>query len=142
MTFYRTFLALHLIFVISWMAGILYVYRLFVYHAAETEAVVKERLGFMEGRLIRIILIPALFLTVLFGMLMLAFNPNLLAERWMHAKLACVIGLIFLSFNAIRMRQKLLSNLTTRSSTSLRWLNELPALLMVLIIFLVILRPF
>jgi len=138
---YRIILALHIIAVISWMAGILYLYRLFVYHAEETEKVVKERLIVMEERLSRIILIPAMAFVLLFGFLLLAINPTLLSLPWMHAKLLAVGGLMFFSHFAGKIRRQLKSGTCQWSSKRLRVLNEIPTLLMIGVVFLVILKP-
>src|SRR3954463_270883 len=91
---YRLVLALHIISIISWMAGLLYLFRLFVYHAAEKEEVVKERFRMMEWRLYRIITMPAMVAAFVFGVTMLYLNPTLLRQPWMIAKLILVSLLI------------------------------------------------
>src|SRR5438067_1133156 len=91
------------------MAGILYLYRLFVYHAEETEPVVKERFKVMEKKLARLILLPASLFSIVFGGWMLAVNPYLLTQGWMHAKLGLVILLMFLTHYAGRVRKSLAS---------------------------------
>lgn len=141
-TLYRTVLALHLIAVISWMAGILYLFRLFVYHAAESEAVVKARFVVMEGKLYRIILVPAMVVAFLLGVSMLAMNPVLLEKPWMHAKLFFALCLIGVSHMAGRIRRELSQGHCRYREKTFRILNEVPTLLMIAIVFLVILRPF
>ncbi len=141
-SFYRVFLAIHLIAVISWMAGILYLYRLFVYHAEETENVVKERFQVMERKLLMVILLPAMIVSLFAGLAMLHFNPELLKQPWMHVKLLSVAGLMYLSHIAGKFRRQLAENSCPVSGKQFRFLNEAPTLLMIVIIFMVILRPF
>ena len=138
---YRTLLALHLIAVISWMAGILYLFRLFVYHATEKEAVVRERFVMMESRLHRIIVHPAMGITLILGLLMLALNTELLTKPWMHGKLLLVAGMLFLTVFAGKIRRELAAGKARYSDRGFRILNEVPTLLMIGIVFLVILRP-
>ena len=134
--------ALHVIMVISWMAGLLYLYRLFVYHAMETEQVVRERLQVMERRLIRGIATPAGVLTLVTGITMLVLNPGFLKLPWMHAKLTFVLGLLISHGQAMYYRQKLIENPTAYSHKKFRLLNEVPTLLMIGIVIMVIVRPF
>lgn len=139
---YRSILAIHIIAVISWMAGILYLFRLFVYHAEETEAVVKARFCVMEGRLYRFILVPAMVVTVLAGGGMVALKPELLLQPWLHLKILLVFGLIGMSLYALKILEDLKEGTCRISSKKFRVLNEVPTLLMICIVFLVILRPF
>ena len=139
---YRIILALHLVAVISWMAAILYLYRLFVYHREETEHVVKERFQMMEKRLSMIILLPAALGSLIFGIVLLALSPGLMQERWMWAKLVLVVFLLGLTHFAGSLRRRLAAGSCPYSGRALRILNEIPALLMIGIIFLVILQPF
>ena len=141
-TLYRTLLALHLIAVISWMAGILYLFRLFVYHAAETESVVKDRFKVMERKLYRIILMPAMVVALLLGIGMLVLNPILLQAPWMHLKLTFALTLIGVSHYAGRCLKEFEKGHRPHSERTFRILNEVPTLLMIFIVFLVILRPF
>lgn len=139
---YRALLAFHLVAVISWMAGILYLIRLLVYHAAETEAVVKSRFVVMEQRLYRVITVPAMMAAVGFGAWMIALNPSLLSEGWMHAKLGLVVLLVGITHYAKRAMRQLGAGQCEKSERFFRILNEVPTLLMIGIVFLVILRPF
>ncbi len=140
-TLYRVVLALHLIAVMSWMAGILYLYRLFVYHSTETEKVVRERFVFMERRLHTIIVHPAMGISLLLGLSMLALNAELLKKPWMHGKLTLVAGMIFMSIWAGKIRRELEAGKSRFSDRNFRILNEVPTLLMIGIVFLVILKP-
>src|SRR5690606_15136915 len=96
--------AVHIIFVITWMAGLFYMVRLFIYHAeakqkSDTEyAILHRQFVVMEGRLWWIITTPSMYLTVLAGLTMLYLAPGLLTMGWMHVKLAFVSGLIAYHF--------------------------------------------
>ena len=139
---YRFVLALHLISVISWMAGILYLYRLFVYHAEETEGLVKMRFIVMEKKLLRIITLPAAIASLAFGVAMLVMQPILLQQPWMHAKLGLVVLLLGMTHYAGKIRKQLEAGVSRRSGKFFRIANEVPTLLMIGIVLLVILRPF
>ena len=134
--------ALHVIMVISWMAGLLYLYRLFVYHAMETEAVVRERLQVMERRCLRGIATPAGALSLITGVAMIVMNPAYLKMPWMHAKLTFVIGLLVSHGQGMYYRQRLLTEPNAYSHKRFRVLNEVPTLLMIGIVIMVIVRPF
>lgn len=141
MSWYRWALALHIVSIISWMAGILYLYRLFIYHVEETESVVKARFEIMEERLARIIMLPAAGASFVFGAFMLALNPYLLQQPWMHAKLLFVVGLLGMTHLAGRVRRQLAKGTCPYSSKTLRILNEVPTLFMFGIVIMVIIRP-
>jgi protoporphyrinogen IX oxidase len=139
---YRIVLTLHLVSVISWMAGILYLIRLFVYHAAEKESVVKDRFIVMERKLYSIIAAPAMVASLVFGLAMLGLNPILLSEPWMQAKLFFVACLMLATQYANRMRGKFETGEVPKSEKFFRIFNEVPTLLMILIVIMVIIRPF
>ncbi len=138
---YRVILALHVIAVMSWMAGILYLFRLFVYHATETEKVVRDRFEFMERRLHTIIVHPAMGISLILGLTMISLNANLLKQPWMHGKLLLVVGMIVMSIWAGKIRRELAAGVSRFSDRNFRLLNEVPTLLMIGIVFLVILKP-
>jgi putative membrane protein len=142
LSFYRVLLSIHLIAVISWMAGLLYLYRLFVYHAEETEAVVKARFTVMEDRLYRIITVPAMLIALAMGIAMISYNPNLLHYPWMHAKLFFALLMIGMTHIAKKFKRELADHTCRISGKTFRILNEVPTLLMILIIGMVILQPF
>ena len=92
---YSFFLAIHIIFVIAWMAGLLYLPRLFVYHAdAPTGSVQAETFKVMERRLLKAIMTPAMIASFIFGLWMLALNVELFSEPWFHVKFAVVFVLL------------------------------------------------
>ncbi|MEB3299428.1 MAG: CopD family protein [Candidatus Sericytochromatia bacterium] len=134
--------ALHVISVIAWMAGLLYLFRLFVYHGTETEAVVRTRLVEWERRLFTYISTPAMVATLVFGSGMVAVQPGLLRQPWFHGKLVLVLLLIGVHHVALPLRRRLAANAAVPSDTRLRILNEVPTLLMIGIVLLVILKPF
>ncbi|HEX7926609.1 MAG TPA: CopD family protein [bacterium] len=134
--------SLHIVAVISWMAGLLYLYRLFVYHRAETEAVVMARFQVMERRLWRAITVPAAWVTVLSGGTLIALQPCLyLPNGWMQLKLLLVLGLLHTHFKAGRYRKAFEQPPFPGSERGFRFLNEVPTLLMIGIVLLVIVRP-
>lgn len=136
-------LSLHLIAVISWMAGILYLYRLLVYHAAETEAVVRDRFKVMEHRLYRYITMPAMGVAIIAGLAMIGVAPEYYAKAgWLHAKLTLVVGLVASTIVAGRSMKKLVNDKPPFTERTYRILNEVPTLLMIAIVLLVILKPF
>jgi putative membrane protein len=133
--------AIHVMAIISWMAGMLYLYRLFVYHAMESEAVVRERLQVMERRLLNAITTPAAIVSVLTGVSMLWLMPTWLSQPWMHLKLTLVVMLVVSHGFAIVARRKLIEAPNTYSHRFFRVMNEVPTLLMIFIVIMVILKP-
>ena len=142
MDYYRLILALHIISIICWMAGILYLYRLFIYHTEETEQVVKSRFHIMETRLYKYITMPAMLASILFGGWMIVLQPGLLSQHWLHAKLTLVFFLIGSTHMGKMYIRKLNDGTCKVSSKTFRFLNEVPTILMIGIVLLVILRPF
>lgn len=140
-TLYKVVLSVHLIAVISWMAGILYLYRLLIYHTEETEAVVMARFRVMEERLYRIITMPAMGVAFIAGLFLVAFRPELLRQGWLHGKLSLVFLLLGTTIYAGRVMRELADGRKRLTSRQLRILNEVPTLLMIGIVFLVILKP-
>lgn len=136
--------ALHIIAVISWMAGIFYLPRLFVYHAeAEKGSELSETFKIMERKLLRIIMNPAMMLTWLFGGLMLWANPELMrGAGWLHAKLLLVVAMTVFHHALGRWRKAFLADNNTHSHKFYRKINEIPTLLMIAIVVLVVVRPF
>jgi putative membrane protein len=142
MAYYRWILALHVMAVISWMAGLLYLWRLYVYHAMETEQVVMDRFQIMERRLLNGITTPAALVALLSGATMLALEPWLLTQPWMHLKLTLVLGLFASHALAASHRKKLLADPRVKPDRFYRVMNEVPTALMIGIVVAVIVRPF
>lgn len=140
---YRWLLAFHVISVIAWMAGMLYLPRLFVYHVdAPKGSVTSETFKIMERKLLRVIINPAMMSTFLFGIFMLIANPALLHAPWMHMKLACVLLLSGLHGFFAKTVKVFARDENKRPAKFYRIVNEIPAALMVIIIIMVIVRPF
>jgi len=135
--------ALHIISVISWMAALLYLPRLYVYHAdAAAGSELSETLKIMERRLLKYIMNPAMIASFLFGGLMMADVSFPLDEGWVHAKLAFVILLLVAHMAMGRWRREFAEDRNTRSHKFYRVANEVPTLLMIGIVIFVIVRPF
>ena len=132
--------ALHIIFVVTWFAGLFYLPRLFVYHAEASEPAVRERLQVMERRLMMMTHLGGA-LAVLFGVWILVLVPGFLQQPWMHAKLALVALLVIYHFWLVRLKNQFARGTCNWSSRRLRWFNEIPSVLLVLIVLLVVVRP-
>ncbi len=143
MDWYPVVKSLHVVSVIAWMAGMLYLPRLFVYHAeAGTGSPQAETFKVMERRLLRAIMNPAMMATWIFGIVMLWLIPDWMSDGWLHAKLALVVGMSVVHHLYSRWRKAFERDENRRSPRFYRAWNEVPTLLMVLIVFLVILKPF
>lgn len=138
--------AIHIIFVICWMAGLFYMVRLFIYH---TEAKQKSELEYgvlhrqfmvMEKKLWWVITTPSMYLTVLAGLTMLYTSPALLKAPWMHVKLVFVLGLLAYHFICQRIMFGLKQEHSKWSSTQLRLWNELATVILFAIVFIVVLK--
>lgn len=134
--------ALHVLAIISWMAGMLYLVRLYVNHAMETEGVVMERLQGMERRLLNAITTPAMVVSVLTGLGMIAMNPGLMGLAWMQVKLVMVVGMLAMHGLAVKWRKQLIDTPHFKTDKFFRVMNEIPTLLMIVIVVMVIVRPF
>lgn len=138
--------ALHIIFVVTWFAGLFYMFRLFVYHreALEREADVRDVLlaqfRIMERRLWLAITWPSAVLTVGFGIGMLWLNPGLLLQPWMHVKLGFVVLLLLYQFLGQRIYRTLQRAAPQWSSMTYRMLNEVPTVILIAVVFLVVLK--
>ncbi|MGA8279097.1 MAG: CopD family protein [Rhodanobacteraceae bacterium] len=137
--------AFHIVFVVTWFAGLFYLPRLFVYHAEATEPVVRERFKVMERRLLVITHIGA-GLTVLSGLATLAWfahaSSMYLQQGWLQAKLGLVLLLLVYQAMLVRMTRQFAHDQNTKSSRWLRIFNELPALALIAIVVLVVVKPF
>lgn len=140
---FEWFKALHIIALVSWMAGLLYLPRLFVYHAdAEKGSELSETLKIMERRLLKIIMNPAMAATWLFGLSLLYAEPALLHSPWMHVKLSCVVLLTGFHHALGKWRKNFLKDANARPAKFYRRVNEIPTLLLIVIVIMVVVRPF
>ena len=134
--------ALHLIAVMSWMAGLLYLPRLFVYHAmVEAGSLRAQTFKLMERRLLRAIMNPAMILSWAMGLWLLHQNPELIVMPWMWIKFACVIMMTASHMVFARMRRQLEQDIAL-SEKAYRWWNEVPTVLMIIIVIMAIVEPF
>ena len=139
---YEIVKALHIISVIAWMAGLLYLPRLFVYHAnTSIGSVQAETFKVMERRLLKAIMTPAMIASFLFGGWMLALAPVLFLESWMQVKIAAVIGMAACHGIFAGMRRRLENDDVPRRARSYRIWNEVPTFLMVVIVVMTVVKP-
>ncbi len=143
MTAYLIIKSLHLISVISWMAGMLYLPRLFVYH---TKAAVGSEMDLtfqtMERRLLRIIINPAMIATFVFGFWLIYIVGFSNLGHWLHLKLLLVTILAALHGYLAYARKQFATGKNTKSEVFYRILNEVPALIMIIVVFLAVTKPF
>jgi putative membrane protein len=134
--------AFHIIAVIAWMAGMLYLPRLFVYHCeAEPGSMLSDTFKVMERWLLTVIFNAAMIATWILG-LWLAYESGFYREHWLQAKFLLVIGLSGLHGEMVRWFRDFQNDRNTRPAKFYRIMNEVPAVLMVLIVLLVVLKPF
>jgi len=131
--------AFHVVFVVTWFAGLFYLPRLFVYHAATPEPEGRARFELMERRLFVIMSIGAAG-TLLFGVAMLAAAPGYLALGWLRVKLLLVAALIGYHHGCRRLMRGLAAG-AGRPPGWYRWFNEIPALLLIAIVILAVVKP-
>ncbi len=134
--------AFHLISIVCWFAGLLYLPRLFVYHAMTEDSSSKELFKTMERKLYWNITTPAMISTLVLGFWLLSFNTaGYMLGAWMHAKLAMVTILIVFHHMCGRYMKKFAADNNTRSHKFFRWFNEVPAMILVVIVVLVVVKP-
>jgi len=143
MNTYLLFKALHLISVISWMAGLLYLPRIFVYHAQNnSKLIITEVFKVMERKLFFYIMTPAMVLSWLFGLLLIhEVGFDKLGQTWMVLKLIFVVLLTVYHFYLGRKLEQFRLNLNQHSQKFYRYINEIPTILLILTIFVVIFKP-
>jgi putative membrane protein len=134
--------SVHLIAVLSWMAGMLYLPRLFVYHTqVQPGSEASEKFKIMERRLLKAIMTPAMILSWILG-LWIAIEFQMFSQPWFHAKLALVIAMTAAHLFLIRCKNEFAADQNKRPEKFFRVLNEVPTLLMIFIVILVIVKPF
>lgn len=142
--YYLPMKALHWIFIISWMAALLYLPRLFVYHSdAPLKGELSQTLKIMERRLARFIMTPAMLGAFLLGGL-LFLTPGVVSHgaKWFHLKFLCVIILAGFHGFLIATMKRFERDERPLSAKAFRFLNEVPTFLMIIIVFLVVIKPF
>jgi putative membrane protein len=133
--------AFHIVFVVTWFAGIFYLPRLFVYHAVTTDPVSLERFAVMERRLFSIMTLGA-SLAVVFGLAMVVAAPGYLHLGWLRVKLTLVAALIAYHIWCRALMTALQAGRNTHSQRWYRFFNEVPALLLIAIVILAVVKPF
>ena len=143
MNSYLLFKSLHLIAVFSWMAGLLYLPRIFVYHVENKEK--KEATDIfevMEKRLFFYIMLPAMIFTWIFGLILIYLNGvEIFSQLWIQIKIVLVVLLSVYNDYLGKCLRSLKNNTNTRSSKFFRIINEIPTVLLIFIVFIVIFKP-
>jgi putative membrane protein len=144
--YYYYVLAVHIIFVVSWMAGLFYSVRLFIYHTEANDRpeleknILQKEFEKIEGRLWSIITIPAMCLTLLAGATMIYIRPFFLEQSWLHVKLGFVVLLLIYHFICQNIMKQMRKGIFSYSSNQLRLWNEVATILLVAIVFTVVLK--
>ena len=143
MNYYLLFKSLHLISVISWMAGLLYLPRIFVYHAEnKDDSKISEVFKIMERKLYFYIMMPAMIFSWLFGLILIhSIGFQQLAQTWMIIKIASVLLLTIYHFYLGKTLNQFKIDQNNRSHKFYRLINEIPTILLILIVFIVIFKP-
>ena len=135
--------AFHLIAAISWMVGLLYLPRLYVYHAmVEPGSARAETFALMERRLLKAIMTPAMIVTFILGFWMIILNPGLFEEWWFIAKFVMVFIMAGVHGKLSKMRRGLVNGSDVRSDKYYRVWNEVPTVLLIGIVIMVVVQPF
>jgi putative membrane protein len=132
--------ALHVVFVVTWFAGLFYLPRLFVYHAGASDSTGIERFIVMERRLFALMSIGAL-LALAFGLAMVAASPDYLRAPWLQMKLLLVVLVIVYHLWCYRLIAAFAEQRPTHSARWFRWFNEVPSLLLLAIVILAVVKP-
>lgn len=139
---YEYIKAFHVLAIISWMVGLLYLPRLFVYHAqTQIGTAQAETFKIMERRLLKAIMTPAMIASFILGIWMLVLNPELLNEIWFHVKAAAVLILAGIHGKFSKMQRMLENDNTPLSTKAYRFWNEVPTVLMVVIVVMAVVKP-
>tara|TARA_B100001248_G_scaffold256882_1_gene238543 strand:+ start:2065 stop:2499 length:435 start_codon:yes stop_codon:yes gene_type:complete len=143
MNFYLLFKSIHLIAVISWMAGLLYLPRIFVYHSQNSSEIkISEIFKVMEKKLYFYIMTPAMILSWILGVLLIhSIGFEQLSQKWMILKIVFVILLTVYHFYLGNILKQFSTNDNQHSHKFFRFINEIPTILLILIVFVVIFKP-
>jgi putative membrane protein len=141
--YYFTLKALHLIAVICWMAGLFYLPRLFVYHcSAKSGSEMYTTFTLMEYRLLKYIMNPSMIAVFAFGILLIFINGFSTLGGWFHLKLVLVLALAGMHGLLSRQQKNFANNRNNKSATYYRIINEIPPVLMAIIVILAVVKPF
>ena len=142
MDLYLLFKSLHLISIISWMAGLLYLPRIFVYHSESEHDSQKKIFKTMERKLYNYIMMPAMLLSWLFGILLIHYlGFSVFSELWMQIKIISVIILTYYHFTLGKYLNDFAINNNQKTSKFFRIYNEIPTIILIVVIFVVIFKP-
>ena len=142
MNLYLLFKSLHLIAIISWMAGLLYLPRIFVYHSEADHESQKKIFKTMERKLYNYIMMPAMLLSWLFGILLIhSLGFEILSELWMQIKTIAVIILTYYHFTLGKYLNDFASENNQKTSKFFRIYNEIPTIILIVVIFVVVFKP-
>jgi len=142
MNLYLLFKSLHLVAVISWMAGLLYLPRIFVYHSEATHESQKDVFRIMEKKLYNYIMMPAMLLSWLFGVLLIhSLGLSVFTELWMQIKTISVIILTYYHFLLGKYLNNFALNTNVKTSKFFRIINEIPTIILIVVVFVVIFKP-
>ena len=142
MNLYLLFKSLHLIAVISWMAGLLYLPRIFVYHSEAEDKSQKKIFKTMEKKLYNYIMMPAMLLSWLFGILLIhTLGFSVFSELWMQIKIIAVVILTYYHFTLGKYLNDFALDSNLKTSKFFRIYNEIPTLILIVVIFVVIFKP-
>ena len=142
MNLYLLFKSLHLIAVISWMAGLLYLPRIFVYHAEASHESQKNIFKTMERKLYNYIMLPAMLLSWLFGVLLIhSLGFTVFAELWMQIKTVLVVILTFYHFLLGKYLNDFAIDSSKKTSKFFRIMNEVPTIILIVVVFVVVFKP-
>ena len=143
MNSYLLFKSLHLIAMVSWMAGLLYLPRIFVYHVESKEKkIITDVFEVMERRLFYYIMRPAMILTWVFGLILIHFNGiEIFSQLWMQIKIVLVILLSAYNDYLGRCLIALKNSSSTKSAKFFRIINEIPTVILIIVVFLAIFKP-
>ena len=142
MNLYLLFKSLHLIAVISWMAGLLYLPRIFVYHSEANHDAQKNVFKTMERKLYNYIMMPAMLLSWLFGILLIhSIGFSVFSELWMQIKIILVSILTYYHFLLGKYLNEFARNNNSKSSKFFRIINEIPTIILIVVVFVVVFKP-
>ena len=142
MNLYLLFKSLHLIAVISWMAGLLYLPRIFVYHSEANHDSQKDIFKTMERKLYNYIMMPAMLLSWLFGVLLIhSLGFEVFIELWMQIKIISVVILTYYHFLLGKYLNDFAINDNKKSSKFYRIINEVPTIILIVVVFVVVFKP-
>ena len=142
MNLYLLFKSLHLIAVISWMAGLLYLPRIFVYHSEASHESQKDVFKIMERKLYNYIMMPAMLLSWLFGVLLIhSLGFTVFAELWMQIKTALVVILTYYHFLLGKYLNDFAIDSNKKTSKFFRIINEVPTIILIVVVFVVVFKP-